>query len=49
MNGTFIKTIKNSIEHWYIPLMVGLIFTGVGIYTLTSPLESYLALAIIFR
>ena len=48
MNGTFIKTIKNSIEHWYIPLIVGLIFTGIGIYTLTSPLESYLALAIIF-
>lgn len=48
MNNSFFKTVKNSIKHWYIPLIVGLLFTAIGIYTLISPLESYLALSIVF-
>ncbi len=44
----FIKTVTNSVKHWYIPLIVGLIFLGVGIYTLVTPLASYLALSIVF-
>ncbi len=48
MTGSFFKTIKSSIRHWYIPLLVGVIFIGIGIYTFMSPLESYLALALLF-
>ena len=48
MDHIFFKTIRNSIKHWYIPFLVGLIFLGIGIYTLTSPLASYLALSLIF-
>jgi len=46
--SNFLKTVTNTVKHWYIPLVVGLIFIGIGIYTLMSPLESYLTLSIIF-
>jgi len=46
--SNFVKTVTNTVKHWYIPLIVGLIFIGIGIYTLISPLESYLTLSIIF-
>lgn len=48
MANNFYKTVTNSIKHWYIPLIVGIIFILVGIYTFSSPLESYVALSIIF-
>ena len=31
MNFKYLKTIKNTIKYWYIQLIVGLIFVGVGI------------------
>ena len=43
-----LKTVKNSIKYWYIPLIVGFIFVGVGIWVFRTPLESYVALAFIF-
>lgn len=46
--GTFFKTVKNAIKHWYIPLLTGVLFIFLGIYTLTSPQESYLALSVLF-
>ena len=46
--SNFVKTVTNTVKHWYIPLIVGLIFIGIGIYTLLSPLESYLTLSILF-
>jgi uncharacterized membrane protein HdeD (DUF308 family) len=46
--SNFLKTVNNTVKHWYIPLIVGLIFTGIGVFTLISPLESYLTLAMIF-
>ncbi len=48
MSANFIKTIKNSIKYWWVHLLVGILFILTGIYTFTSPLESYLALAIFF-
>ena len=41
-------TINKTINHWYILLVVGIIFIATGIYTFVSPLESYAALAILF-
>ena len=43
-----IKKVKSTVKHWYIPLVVGLLFIGLGIWTMFSPAESYLALAILF-
>ena len=43
-----IKTVKNSVKHWYIPLIVGLIFIVVGVITLFNPVSSFLGLAIVF-
>lgn len=48
MASNFFKAVKNSVKHWYLPLIVGLIFIGLGIYSLFSPAESYLALALLF-
>lgn len=48
MANQFFKTVKNAINYWYVPLIIGLIFIGVGFWTFSSPLESYLALSIIF-
>ena len=43
-----IKKVKNSVKHWYIPLLVGLLFIGLGIWTVFRPAETYLGLAILF-
>ncbi|WP_240607747.1 HdeD family acid-resistance protein [Marixanthomonas spongiae] len=44
----FIKSIKSTIKHWYIPLLVGIFFVVVGIVAFSSPLSSLLALSILF-
>ena len=48
MPTPFVKTIKNVVKHWYLPLIIGILFLAVGVYTFTSPLETYLTLAILF-
>lgn len=48
MANSFFKTINNSIKHWYMHLIVGIIFILIGLYTFSSPLESYVALSILF-
>ncbi len=48
MAANFIKMVVNSVKHWYLPLIAGLIFIGVGIYSFMQPVESYLALTIVF-
>lgn len=48
MAANFLKFVKNSVKHWYLPLLVGVLFVGVGIYMFTTPAESYLTLSIVF-
>lgn len=48
MRTSFIKRVSNTVKNWWIPLLIGLLFIFTGIWTFTSPVESYLALAIIF-
>lgn len=43
-----LKTVKSTVKHWYIPLIIGLMFVGVGLWTMFRPLESYLGLAWLF-
>lgn len=48
MNNQILTSATKSVKHWYVPLIMGLIFLGIGIYTFMVPLESYLALALLF-
>lgn len=45
---TLIQSIKRSVKHWYIPLIIGIILIAVGIYVFTVPLETYLVLSVLF-
>lgn len=42
------KKVNSAIKHWYVPLIVGILSVIVGIWTISTPVESFLALAIIF-
>ena len=46
--STLIQSFQNTIKHWYIPLIVGILFMVFGFYLLTIPLETYLALSVLF-
>ncbi len=48
MKNQFIKNVKDSVKHWYLLLIVGIVLIGVGIWTFISPVASYLALSILF-
>lgn len=48
MEPIILKSVRNVIKHWYIPLFVGLLFVIVSIVTFTSPESSLLALAVLF-
>lgn len=48
METSFLKTLKHSIKHWYIPLLVGIFFVIVSIVTFSSPVGSLIALSLLF-
>jgi uncharacterized membrane protein HdeD (DUF308 family) len=48
MQTPFINSIKKSIKHWYIPLLVGILFVIMSIVAFTSPLTSLLTLSLFF-
>jgi len=48
MQTLFLKSIKDAIRHWYIPLLVGIFFVIVSTVVFTSPLSSLLTLAVLF-
>ena len=48
MSQNYFQIISSSVKHWYLPLIAGLIFIGVGIFSFMQPAESYVALAIVF-
>lgn len=48
METSFLKTIKSTIKHWYIPLLVGLFFIVVSIVVFASPVGSLKALSLLF-
>ncbi|MBL1214192.1 MAG: HdeD family acid-resistance protein [Ignavibacteriae bacterium] len=48
MQALFLKTIKDAVKLWYIPLFVGILFLVVSIIAFISPVSSFLALAILF-
>lgn len=44
----FLKLINQSIKYWYLPLIAGIIFLLIAVWTFTAPVSSYLALAFLF-
>lgn len=48
MQHSFFKTIRNSVKHWYIPLIIGILIILLGFYTISAPLASFLALTFLF-
>ncbi|UXE67179.1 MAG: DUF308 domain-containing protein [Chryseotalea sp. WA131a] len=48
MENQVIKTFKSAINYWYLSLILGILFIISGILVLRTPLESFLALSIIF-
>lgn len=46
-NNTF-KSVKDTIKHWYLPLILGIIFIVVGIWALLTPTSTYLSLSVLF-
>jgi|SRR5690625_1182869 len=48
MPHLFFNSIRKAIKHWYLPLLVGLFFIVVSIIVFTSPMTSFVALALLF-
>lgn len=46
--ASLVQSLRNSIKHWYIPLIVGILFLVFGFYLFTIPVETYLALSMLF-
>ena len=42
------KIVKNETKHWYLSLILGILFIGAGIWVFMTPVSSYLALSILF-
>lgn len=48
MEKQLFKNIKNAVKHWYLSLIVGILFLLFGFWILKTPLESYVTLALLF-
>lgn len=48
MMSNVLSTLTNAVKYWYLPLIFGLLFIACGIYTFCTPLETYLALSVVF-
>ncbi len=48
METQILTNLKKSIKHWYLSLIVGIIFIAVGIWVFLTPVSSYITLAILF-
>jgi uncharacterized membrane protein HdeD (DUF308 family) len=48
MIDTILETTEQVVRKWYLLLIIGIILLAMGIWTLVTPVSSYLALSIIF-
>lgn len=48
MEDSALKSIRNSIKYWYLPLIIGVVFIIVGIWVSSTPLTSYITLSFLF-
>lgn len=43
-----IKEIRTDIKNWWVLLVLGILFIGLGIFVFANPLESYITIAVFF-
>lgn len=43
-----LKKSRFMIKNWWLPLVIGILFILVGVWTISTPVQSYMSLAIIF-
>ncbi len=48
MSNTFLAGMHNAIKYWWIYLLTGILFIALGIWVFRTPVESYVALSILF-
>lgn len=48
MEEPVFKKMNSPIKLWYLPMIVGIVFIGIGIWVFTAPRETYIFLSIIF-
>ncbi len=48
MENKFLNPIKESVKHWYLPTISGIILILISLWTFKHPTESYLGLAFLF-
>ncbi len=48
MENQNIKTVREIFRHWYLPLMLGIIFVFIGVLVFITPVNAYMALTMIF-
>ncbi|MXV38539.1 HdeD family acid-resistance protein [Flavobacteriaceae bacterium Ap0902] len=48
MKNSLFNSVRKAIKHWYIPLIIGILFIALGILVMTRPESSFLAIAILF-
>lgn len=46
--ANYLKSFTNSVKHWYLSLILGILFILCGIYVFTAPLETYVTLSVLF-
>ncbi|MBP1637353.1 MAG: hypothetical protein H6Q18_142 [Bacteroidetes bacterium] len=46
--NTILKSLKEAVKYWYLPLIVGVLFVVLGIYVFFVPAETYLTLSVLF-
>ncbi len=48
MENQFFRGAERTIKYWYLPLLLGVLLIAVGLYAFTTPLESFIALSVLF-
>lgn len=48
MENQAMTTMKSAIKHWYLSLIVGVLFILLGFWILRTPVEAYITLALLF-
>ena len=48
MSTSTLTTAIDSVKHWYVPLIIGILLVLVGFYVFATPLISYLTLSVLF-
>jgi len=46
--NTILDSAQKAIKNWWISILIGILYVGIGVWVMQTPLESYISLSIIF-